>query len=481
MTAARGIAANFAILSAGQALARFLSFLVTVHLARVLLAEGFGALGLAVGALAYATLVVELGFDLLGPLEVARGRVPLPILVGNVITLRLLLSLLAITLVCAFAGLAPVPAAARPLLLLYSISLAADAVDLNWVFLGSETMAPVAASEILQQVVLAAGVFGFVWRPADILTVPLLYVAGRSVAVVGLLFAFIRGHGWFALGLDRELIRPLVRAALPLWGSRWAGALLHNFDLLLLGLITGVEAAGLYNAAYRILWVPTLLALAYLTALRPVLARGFASGGQALQPLLRRAGSLSLSFGVGAAIGGGWLAAPLLDWLYGPGYGGAAWALRVLLASFAFFPLSRLCRNVAWVGGRGGADLLVVAVAAAINVALNLILVPRGGVLGAACATFVAEALILGLAARVARSVAGRLPFLESPWRILTAALVLIGWLWLSEPLHVLARIVLGAACYVMTLVALGVVGPADLLSTPAPPGDPTDVSSLVG
>lgn len=467
MTAPRGIAANFAMLSASQALARLLSFLVSVHLGRVLLADGFGALGFAMGALAYGRLLVELGFDALGPLEVARGRVPLARLVGNVVTLRLALSLPAIAAVIGFALLAPVPPVARPLLVVYAISLLADAIDLQWVFLGSETMAPVAAAEIVQQAVLAAGVFTLLRTPEDILAVPLLFAAGRGVAVAGLLVEFLRRRGPFGLGLERALIAPLIRAALPLSGSMWAGALLHNFDLVLLGLVTGAEAAGLYNAAYRILWVPTLLALAYLTALRPGLARAVAAGGAALFPLLRRAGSLAGAFGVGAAVGGAWLAGPLLEWLFGAGYRGAAPALRLLLASFAFFPLSRLCRSVAVAGGRGGADLAVIASAAAINVGLNLILVPRRGVVGAAFATFVSEVVMLLLAARIARSVAGRWPFGASLGGTTVAALVLMLCLWLSDPLHVVSRVLLGAAVYVTALFALRVLRPYDLWGPP--------------
>lgn len=463
MTAPRGIARNFAILSASQALSRLLSFLVTIHLGRQLGADGFGALGFAVAALAYGKLIVEFGFDALGPIEVARGRIPLRDLVSNIVTLRLLLSILAIALVVGFSRLAPVPDAARPLLVIYALSLVTDAIDLQWVFLGAETMTPVGVAEIVQQGLLAAGVFAFVWSPGDLMVVPRWFIAGRALAVAFLLIEFVRRHGFFTLGLDRQVISPLVSASLPLSGSMWAGALLHNFDLVLLGLITGAEAAGLYNAAYRILWAPTLVALAYLTALRPPLARAVTSGPEVLLPLLRRSGKLALTFGVGAAIGGVILAEPILLWLFGPSYSEAAGAMRLLMASFAIFPISRLCRSIAVAGGKNRADLSVIAAAAAINVGLNLVLVPTTGVMGAAFATFVSEAFLFGLAARIAWSVAGRLPFAESLAGTLGAGLLLAVSLWLSHPLHAALRVGLGTIVYVTALFALRVLTRQDL------------------
>ena len=52
---------------------------------RTLLAEGFGDVVLATSLLAYAALIVDLGFDALGPLEVARGRIGVDKLAGTVV------------------------------------------------------------------------------------------------------------------------------------------------------------------------------------------------------------------------------------------------------------------------------------------------------------------------------------------------------------------------------------------------------------
>ena len=85
------ISRSFGVLSVGQILSRLLAFAVIVHLSRVLGPEGFGVIVFATSVLGYAALVVEMGFDTLGPLEVARGDIPVPALARAVVTLRLLL------------------------------------------------------------------------------------------------------------------------------------------------------------------------------------------------------------------------------------------------------------------------------------------------------------------------------------------------------------------------------------------------------
>jgi len=137
---------NFAVLSAAQTAGRLLAFAVTVHLTRTLMAEGFGSVAFATSVLAGAALLVDLGFDSLGPLEVARGRVPVPALARNVVALRLLLAVPALAALALFAWLAPVTTATKAVVALYGLSLLANAVDLNWIFLGAERMGVVPVS-----------------------------------------------------------------------------------------------------------------------------------------------------------------------------------------------------------------------------------------------------------------------------------------------------------------------------------------------
>jgi O-antigen/teichoic acid export membrane protein len=350
----------------------------------------------ATSVLAGAALIVDLGFDSLGPLEVARGRTPIPTLARTVLALRLMLALPALLALAIFTWLTPVAPATKAVVLLYGLSLLANAVDLNWIFLGAERMGAVAAAEVAQQALIAAAAFTLVREPQHLLRMPFLFLAGRVVAVLWLMVSARRRWGSLVPSLDRALLRDLVPAALPFAGAAAVAVVLTYFDLVLVGVWLGTAAAGLYGAAYRVLWLPTMLVTSYLVALRPTVARRAAAGPARPLRLLGGAAPIVAGLGLVAAAAGILLAPAIVELLYGPPFRAAVAPLRLLLVSFAFLVVSRHYRLVLVSSGRQATDLRIMAAAAALNVALNLWLVPRAGLVGAAGANVASEAAILG-------------------------------------------------------------------------------------
>jgi O-antigen/teichoic acid export membrane protein len=386
---------NFAVLSAAQTIGRLLAFAVTVHLTRTLLTDGFGAVAFATSVLAGAALLVDMGFDSLGPLEVARGRVPVATLARTVVALRLILTAPALVALVLFAWLTPVSATTKAVVLLYGLSLLANAVDLNWVFLGAERMGASAAAELAQQALIAVGAFALVREPEHLLRMPLIFLAGRAAAVGWLAVSARRQWGALRPSLDHALLRELVPAALPFAGAAAVAVVLTYFDLVLVGLWMGTTEAGVYGAAYRILWLPTMLVTVYLTVLRPSVARRAMAGPASPLSLVGPSAPAVVAVGVVAAAAGMLFAPALVDALYGAPYGGAVAPLRLLLLSFALLVASRHYRLVLVASGRQALDLRIMSAAAVVNVALNLWLIPRAGLVGAAAANVASEAAIL--------------------------------------------------------------------------------------
>jgi len=365
----------------------------------------------ATSVLAGAALLVDLGFDSLGPLEVARGRVAVPALARNVVALRLGLTAPAFLALALLAWLAPVSPATKAVVLFYGLSLMANAVDLNWLFLGAERMGVAAAADLAQQGLIAALAFSLVREPEHLLRMPLIFLAGRAAAVLILAVAAGRIWGRIRPALDRALLEDLVPAALPFAGAAAVAVVLTYFDLVLVGWWMGTAEAGLYGAAYRILWLPTMLVTAYLTVLRPSVARRAMDRDASPFSLLGVSAPGVMAVGIAAAAAAIAFAPALVDLLYGPAYHAAVAPLRLLLVSFALLVVSRHYRLVLVASGRQATDLRIMGAAAALNVALNVWLIPRAGLLGAASSNVASEAAILAAvlwaARRATRSASG--------------------------------------------------------------------------
>jgi O-antigen/teichoic acid export membrane protein len=104
------------------------------------------------------------------------------------------------------------------------------------------------------------------------------------------------------------------------------------------------------------------------------------------------------------------------------------------------------------VHGRLRQDMWIVVTATLLNVVLNIVLIPRHGIAGAAVATLVAEALNLLLG--YAMAVRLGMPFRVRPYTrsMAAAAVMAVVLVLVGASLHVFVRIALGGVTYVAAL-----------------------------
>jgi O-antigen/teichoic acid export membrane protein len=172
-----------------------------------------------------------------------------------------------------------------------------------------------------------------------------------------------------------------------------------------------------------------------------------------MSAILSRAMGLSVTVVLPFVVGG-WLIAPsLMALIFGESYRGGAVALQLLLLSILLIAIHGTTRNVFLARERLGAETAIVAIGVAVNIILNLILIPRSGITGAAVATVIGEAVILVLAAGTILGM-GLRPGLSRTMPpvvaglAMAAAMSLIG---LARPVVVL--IAVGSVAYFVVLV----------------------------
>lgn len=453
------IARNFTILSIAQVISRSFALVITISITRALGADGFGAIVFATSLLTYGTLLVRFGFDGLGPIEVARGEIPLRSLVQTVQGLSLALMAPTFILLALFVWQASVPLLTKYITLLYGLSLLTDALDLTWVFLGAELMHVTALAEILGQFLLLTGVLLFVNGPHDILLMPLVFLVSRFASIALLMISYARRFGWLRPRIDFTLLSSLFSKTWPFAGAVVVSMFLHNFDIVLIGLWLGLEATGLYGAAYRVVWIPALLLTAYTKSLRPSLARASVQGIASINHLLTRSLQLATAAGVGLAVGGYLMAEPVVLFLYGEEFRGASTPLRLLLAATALLIVNRHYRMLLATFHLQAVMFKMMAIAAGINIILNLLFIERYGINGAALAMMLSEAVILCLGYLFTRQHIGHVPFGRFLWKPAACALLMALVLLTSSSLPLFVRLALGGSSYLVALFALQVVG----------------------
>ena len=418
-------------------------------------AEGYGVIGFATAVLLYLTRIADAGAELgLGVREIAARPEIADRLASSMIGFRLMLSI-TLTALTAALSIAFLPSPDDYVLAAYGLTLLAVGFSTRWVHLGLERSARVAIARVAGEATMLAVGLALVRSPADLVRVPLAQLAGDFLASVVLLIWLRRLGHRIGAAFDWELIRPILRRAVPLVASALLGLMIYNADFIFLRAMRGPADVGYYAAAYTLISFLINLGIAYSLSLLPTLTR-LRSEPEHQRALYHTASAHVFAAALPVAIGGFLLASGIIALFFGPEYAAAVIALQILVWSI---PLS-LVRDVPIIAlmasGREDRVLRTSGAAAASNLALNALLIPRYGIAGAAAATVITEGARLVLAIRFSTALGFGRTSVSRYWRSATAGALMAAAI-LAIPGRPLALAVpVGALVYLGALTLLG-------------------------
>ncbi len=248
----------------------------------------------------------------------------------------------------------------------------------------------VATNAIYAVSLIAASVAILAWAKMSLLAFMVGWAVCNllyTVSAIALAARLIRPQFEF----DRERLRSLMILAAPLG----VGALFYivhtRVDTLLLGYLRPVREVGLYGAAFKLLDLGTIAATTLLWPLIPILSRSLgalAPDGLALaRRIVEAVGVVALPVAATAP----YVAGPVILALYGPAFIDAASVIGILAVVFVVLALCLAGVVINISAGRVQYDYWNTALAVVVNIALNLVLIPRFGIVGAAYATLVSH------------------------------------------------------------------------------------------
>jgi len=186
---------------------------------------------------------------------------------------------------------------------------------------------------------------------------------------------------------DFALWKRVLRSSAALGASGLFVAVINRIDFVMLERMTDLRQVGIYAAAYKVTTMLESLPLIVMGSVFPLMS-GYASTDPARLRRIHRQAALGLA-AIGVPLGLiVTVAAPLIvRVLFGPAFAETAPTLAVLVWATVFLYVAVTGGNLLISTGRERANLWICASGAALNVALNVVLIPRFGPLGAAFAT----------------------------------------------------------------------------------------------
>jgi O-antigen/teichoic acid export membrane protein len=437
------VARNSAFVLGLQVLLKVLAFLFNVYVVRRLGDVHFGRYSSVMAYVAVFAIFTDWGLAPYSMREMARNRDSTWWLLPNIIVIRLLLSLVIIIV-------APLSA----------LWLGKDSEIVVGIFIASLGLlfysfqgpldAALTARERLDQTSVLALVNQLVfWGLGTLLLISgmgfvgLLIASQSGIAVIALfsawaLFRLDRGHLRFSLRGWPQL----VRAAFPFGVSGISYVFMQRFDTVLMSFLVPAAAVGWYNVPWTMINMVLLVAQSIAVAMYPSMVRSYVDDPDSLPLVVWQSLKYLLIVCLPVSVGGTILAKRIVIALYGETFAPSAPVLRVLLwalpSLFLLELLGRIADTLHLESPKAKANLCN----AGITVALNLVLVPTLGILGAALALL-----------------AGRTIRLVQFWRLIGNER-LVGERWGTILRDVLSAAIMGIAVYGLSAAPfLGVVG----------------------
>lgn len=333
-------------------------------------------------------------------------------------------------------------------------------LDISWLYFGVENFKVAVSRNIIVKVFSLFAVFIFVKEPSDVNIYVFIMAFTNTISVVVMWITV--GRYISLISIKTEMLKkhfiPLLKMFIPVLSTQ----LFSMTDKVFLGVMTSVDAVGIYENAYKISRVPVALITTIGTVLLPKMTKLNAEGKE--KESLRyfdKSLSITLFIGIGCAFGLIGVANPFIPLYLGDRFKGAIIILQLLslvLIAISFgnafrtlFILPRKMDNL---------YLKSVLLAALTNIVLNTLLIPRWGAIGAAIASVLAEFLICVYQTYKIREYFNIPKLLRKNVKYLLSGGLMLGVLFGVSPLlhwNVLivlgAQIMLGGITYLITSI----------------------------
>lgn len=452
----------------GSTTLKLVNTLFTIFAAYTLGATGIGQYASVVAFVGLFGVFFELGLSQYVQRSLAQEPGRAEALLGNLLLLRLILAVGGVAALAGlaflrdfspelrfgitlFAGTFLLAALKAPLETLLSANERFDLLTIGHVANQLATVA-VSSALLLSGVGFMALIYaGFVAMPIEI-----------AISI----WAIRRG----GIALPRLRISPrawpaLVRAGLPFGITSLA--LTFNFyaDRAILSMFHPVEAVGWYDAAYRLVFTLVGLADAFLLVITPSLAREHVHDPGHVRGWAQGSVYTILLLALPAAAGASLLATPIIGLLYGPTFVPAGAMLAIIAWDIPVLLFTALCGNLTAAVGLERPASRIYLLSAALNIALNLLLIPRLGGVGAAIVTVLTDAISAYLFYRLLAATMDLRSLIRPLARAASAAALMGGAVWVARDLGLpfLLNIALGALVYGALALWMRLVDPAQL------------------
>lgn len=390
-----GILTNTAYLGAARMLQLFVGFTIGIFVARYLGPENAGALAYAVSFVALFSSAADLGLDAIVIRDLAANEpdsVASETILSSAFVLRMLASPATFAIVAVGSMLVDHDARMRILIVIVASGVIFQPMSIVDLYFQARVQSKyVVYAQLAALAVVSAARVMLVHFNATLMAFAAVTVAETALSMCGLAYVYRKHRGHLPrLSASKQVAIRLLTEAWPLALTGVLTSVYINVDRVLVKHLLGNASAGKYAVVVSISTALYFVPMAFGQSLFPSLIE--ARRDAALyEKRLQQAFDTLLWAAVFIALPVTLIAEPLMRLLYGAPYAGSGAALAIVVWSAVVTFLGLVTSY--WLVAENLQRIYPIRILASLCtcVVLNLVLVPRLGIRGAAVATVVAQ------------------------------------------------------------------------------------------
>ena len=465
------VAQNTSFLTAASGLQKVISFFYFIFVARIIQVENTGVYFFAISFTTIFTVVADFG---LGPVltrEASRFPDRSESYFNTVFWTKIMFGLVAYLLVVVLANILKYPELTKTLIYVSGITMFLDSLTTAFsnIFRARKNLIYESIGIIGSQfTTLLIGTFALLnhWPLVWLIlayTIPsflnLIYISGFLKKVYGIGVRFV----WNA-----QVFKIFIVTALPFALAGIIGRLYSYSDSLLMSKLLSAKELGWWSVPYKITFAFQFIPLALSASVYPVFSSLFLSNKGGIGPLFEKSWRYLFAVVFPVALGLIAVADPVVKMVFGPQFAPSIAPLRILLISLIFGFLSFITGALLNAVNKQKIQTGLMGLVLVINIILNLILIPRLGITGAAIAAL-ASNTVLCLAGlyfanrQVGINLKNILKYInQTLWPALAMGAVVF---YLSTKINYLPTILIGGVIYFILICCTGVINKQNVLT----------------
>jgi len=395
MNTVQRIAKNMMVLFVARIVSMLFGFFYVMYTARYLGPANYGILAFALALNGIFGVIANFGLDPLTVREVARDKSLARKYLANGIVLKLMFGSLTFLIVFLVVNLLGYPEITRKVVYIITLSTIIAGISnlFNDIYQAFERMEFMSIGQILQSVLSLTFAITAIKLGLNVVYFAMIYLIANLVVL-----------GYHVVIATWKFLKPKIEVDLSFWKSvvreAWPFALSSIFvgiyfwvDSVMLSYMKGDEVVGIYNAAYRLVYMLLFIPGIYFVTIYPVLSRMYLESKESLKFAYNRSLKYFAVLGVFIGVATVLFSREVILLIYGKAYEASIPAMKILIWAVVFsfmahstlYTLNSINKQIIYTKAT--------ALGAVLNFILNIFAIQKWSYIGASITTVITEAL----------------------------------------------------------------------------------------